>query len=340
MSILAEEVQRFARSNEAIASKTNLLALNATIEAARAGEAGRGFAVVAHEVKTLATQAKSASAAFRAQVLDRLTIGTALADELAAGLEGARLIDEARGVAEALARSVDERSRSVRWLATDGPLHAALLSPGPEAAVAARERLAAYVRLHPVLLDAVVTDARGDVVASGSGRGGMNFADKPLFRRAIASDDPDDWFASEVFVDPWHDNRRVLVFAAPVRHDGRVAGVCYLAHNWGERSRVLVTQQPNFSDEEWGRTRVLLLDAEGRIVTSSDGADLGRRFDLAGDGATGSYDAGEDVVAYARGGRGAGDGLGFACVVVQRRLAQAAVEAELRRSLGGLDRAA
>ncbi len=48
-----------------ISERSHLLALNAAIEAAAAGESGRSFAVVASEMKTLADQAKEATAQVR-----------------------------------------------------------------------------------------------------------------------------------------------------------------------------------------------------------------------------------------------------------------------------------
>lgn len=53
-----------------IAERSHLLALNAAIEAAAAGEHGRTFAVVAGEIKSLADQAKEATAQVRSNLLE------------------------------------------------------------------------------------------------------------------------------------------------------------------------------------------------------------------------------------------------------------------------------
>lgn len=62
-----------------VAEQANLLAVNAAIEAAKAGEQGKGFLVVAQEVKSLAGQAKQATAQVRAILNDvQKSIGAAV----------------------------------------------------------------------------------------------------------------------------------------------------------------------------------------------------------------------------------------------------------------------
>jgi len=82
---LAESAQKIGEVIsliQSVAGKTNLLALNATIEAARAGEAGRGFAVVAGEIKNLAGQTASATAAITDQIISMQQVSSEAAEAI------------------------------------------------------------------------------------------------------------------------------------------------------------------------------------------------------------------------------------------------------------------
>ncbi len=98
-----QQISTFLDEIKGIASKTNLLALNATIEAARAGEAGRGFAVVANEVKSLASDAASASDRI-ADILMRVS--------LSAG-ETSEACKKANGAVEEVAHAAGEIANEV-----------------------------------------------------------------------------------------------------------------------------------------------------------------------------------------------------------------------------------
>jgi methyl-accepting chemotaxis protein len=92
----------------AIADQINLLALNATIEAARAGAAGRGFAVVATEVKSLAAQARSATARIVGEIGAMQAVSREVGDALAST---AAVVDTVQGfIAQTVAASEQQRA--------------------------------------------------------------------------------------------------------------------------------------------------------------------------------------------------------------------------------------
>ncbi len=98
-----------------MASRTNMLALNAGIEAARAGEAGRGFAVVAAEVKTLASQTRTAAGDI-AGYIDHIRD---IIGQVSAGFaEVERAIDANNGFSDAIDRAVDGQSATTLTIAS------------------------------------------------------------------------------------------------------------------------------------------------------------------------------------------------------------------------------
>jgi hypothetical protein len=91
---------------------------------------------------------------------------------------------------------------------------------------------------------------------------------------------------------------------------------------WGEQSRSIVQDEPNFSRADWDRSRVMLLDSELRVIAASDGEGLYQAFPLNTDGRQkGSYVTRDgDVVAFAKTfGYEEYDGLGWYGVIVQKR---------------------
>lgn len=343
MSTIQKDVQGFAKSSEAIASQTQLLALNATIEAARAGDAGRGFAVVASEVKTLARQAASNSEDMRTVVLGRIKQGLDISDVLVRDLEGSRNVDMAQTLVQLIVRNLYERTADVRWWATDDAFRRALEDPSPDYIAHAAARLATINRFYSVYLDLVLVDREGRTVATSRAAdfpdvSGHDYRDAPWFRQAIATASGDDYVVDDVATDPAHKNRPVALYAAAVRAGGKVDGEAIGAlgvfFDWGAQSRTIVRDEPTFTDEEWSRTRVLLLDANQRIIAASDDRDLYRPYALDTQGRSKGTVVTSDgrVIAFARTiGYEAYDGLGWIGVVEQRRLS----DDELRERMNG-----
>ena len=346
MSTIETDVHGFAKTSEQIASQTQMLALNATIEAARAGDSGRGFAVVASEVKNLAREAAANSDKFRTEMVARIQQGLNVADALVDDLEGSRLVDMSQTLVQLIVRNLFERTADVRWWATDEAFWRCLEDPTAERRTRATERLGVINRFYTVYLNLVLTDANGTVVAcSNPGKFpraiGGDVSRKRWFQEAMETVDGDGYSVDDIHTDPMHNEEPVAVYATAVREhgelNGKVLGTLGIMFAWGEQARSIVQDEPNFSAEDWKRTRVMLLDSDRRVIAASDGAGLYQPFPLEATGRTkGSYVTRDgDIVAYAQTiGYEQYDGLGWMGVVVQRRQSDEALMESIAKAGG------
>lgn len=275
---LTRQVHRIARGNVSeindINRETTFLAINALIESARAGEAGRGFAVVANQVKVVSQRIGQLTSELNREL-------TALGDRMIAQLdrqEGQRLTDLALNMIDIIDRNLYERSCDVRWWATDSAIVGCATEPGGERSAYAAERLGVILANYTVYLDLWVIDLQGNVVANGRPdryaiRGRQNVASQPWFKAAVASASGAEYATGELERVAALDGAAVATYAAAIREGGndtgRPIGVLAVFFDWAPQASTIV-KSVRLSQEEWARTRCLLVDARHRVIASSD----------------------------------------------------------------------
>jgi hypothetical protein len=311
--------------NERITSQINILALNATIEAARAGDAGRGFAVVATEVKTLATQAADAS-----KELGAIRSETSELQQRFAEKESARLSEMSQTLVQFIVRNLYERTADVRWWATDDALFRCLESLDRASIDHAVERLGQINRYYSVYLNLVLVGIDGKIIACSQPAKfpraiGADISKLSWFKKATATTSGDQYVVDDIFQDSLHNDKLVAVYAAAVRKegrkDGKIIGVLGVMFDWETQSRTIVQTEPSLSEDEWTRSRVILLDQRMRIIAASDNNGVLLPFMLEHNGQQkGHYvNANHELVAFAKTlGYQEYDGLGWYAVTVQK----------------------
>ncbi len=312
---VAGDVEEFATLNEKVAGQINLLSLNATIEAARAGEAGRGFTVVASEVKNLASQASKNSLNFRQVVLQRIEQGRVITDKLVKDLEGTRLSDAAYNLVQHLSSCGSRISSDVRWWAQDLSLQKALNEPSHESILQANKRLSMMNRHYSMYTNILLVDDSGKVIASSqTGKYpsivGSHVSGLGWFTEAMSSRSSNDYVADSPQHDAMHNNRLTAYYSTAVRADehgaGEPIGVIALVYDWESVARDQVYSSPSFNEDEWLRSEVMVLDADLRVIGSSNNRSTLQRYplELSASERHSYTDAEGQIVAYAKTGKG------------------------------------
>jgi hypothetical protein len=287
-----------------ITRQTNLLSLNARIEAARAGDEGKAFAVVAQEMGAVAKDIAKVSRELKTAIAANIAVVTDLVDKF----QGVRATDLALNIIEIIDRNLYERSCDVRWWATDSAVVEAAEEPAPAKCDYASLRLATILRSYTVYLDLWIADTKGRVLASGkpekyTGAVGADVSREPWFRDAMATRSGDDFAVADIAVNPLLNGAAVASYATAIRKggetEGEIVGVLGIFFDWAPQAKTVVTGV-GLSDEEKATSRVMIIDAKGKVIAASDEAGLLKEIyplDRAG-GERGYYQKDKTLIAY------------------------------------------
>ena len=282
---LAYEVSRVTEEKvdliDSVMRQTNLLAINARIEAARAGASGAAFSVVAQEMGAVAVDISRISKELRGAIGSNIQKLEMVGAEMMTHFKGSRFTDLAHTAVEIIDRNLYERSCDVRWWATDSAMVDALEKPGGAGAAYACERLATILRSYTVYLDLWVADASGRVIASGRPRqyrvAGMDVSQTDWFKRAMRTSSGEDFIVADIETNSALEGAAVATYATAIRagarNDGHAIGALGIFFDWQPQAEAVVGGV-SLTDDERGRTRVMLVDARHRVIASSDGKGL------------------------------------------------------------------
>ncbi|MFS2161695.1 methyl-accepting chemotaxis protein [Pseudomonas sp. Pseusp122] len=279
---LSKEVEALATRGvsdiQMITRQTRLLAVNALIEAAHAGSAGRGFSVVAEEVKNISERISKIASGLTQDLQAAVNELTDLGQSMCFDMRGQRLADLSLNLIEIIDRNLYERTCDVRWWATDASLLDVLSRPSAETCAHASERLGIILDSYTVYLDIWVADSHGKVIASGRPKAhskviGADVSQSPWFTQAMRHSSGDQYYAGQVAVEPLLNNAQTCAFSAGVRSSENrlspVIGVIGIFFDW-QNQAASVINGVRLTDEERSRSRVMMVDANHKIIASSD----------------------------------------------------------------------
>lgn len=260
--------------------ETTFLALNALIEAARAGNAGRGFAVVANQVKQVSARIGDITTVLNRELAGSLNKLTDLGDSMMERLrshEGQRCADLALNMIDVIDRNLYERSCDVRWWATDSAVVDCLAAANDATAAHASRRLSVILDSYTVYRDLWIVDAAGNVVANGRPEQyavkDRNVADASWFRDAMKTASGADFIAADIEALPLLKHAHVATYATAIREngaaDGKPLGALVVFFDWAPQASAVV-KGVRLTDEEWSRTRCMIVSAAHRVIASSD----------------------------------------------------------------------
>lgn len=309
---LAYEVSHVTRDKihliASVMSEARFLAINTRIEAARAGQAGVAFGLLADEMGRISSRIIQISNELRTATDASTKKLRDAGSDLLLNSRGERMTDLALNAVDLIDRNLYERSCDVRWWATDSAVVQALEEATPDAYRHARERLATILKSYTVYTDLFIADANGKVVVCGRperhpGLMGRDMLREDWFVNAMRTRNGDEYAVADVRRFPALDETPVAIYSTAIRaggqEQGQALGVLGIAFDWAPQAEGIV-KGVRLAENEKAHTRVMLVDANRRVLASSNDAGiLSETFNFRADGPRGFYCQGDKLIAYA-----------------------------------------
>lgn len=310
-----------------ITNQMKILALNALIESARAGEHGRGFSVVSQEVRTVSETIAGVARELEEDLTERVVRLQDEIETMTQYAQGQRYVDLALNAIELIDRSLYERTCDVRWWASDASVLACLVNPSPDLCHVASRRLGIILNAYTVYLDIWICDLQGNIVANGRPERfevtGRSVAGEKWYGSALGLQSADGYVAADVATQPLLSGAQTATYSAGIRDEaGQVVGILAVHFDWECQARTIV-EGVRIAPDERAQTRVMLVDAQMRVMAASDGpVTLAEKIELPRQGNSSGFsylENGTQIAFHATPGYETYEGLGWYGVIMRRR---------------------
>jgi len=279
------EIQEALRLIKEANNRARMLSTTAKIESNRLGDIGRDFLIVSNSIDELSTKTDEAIEKMKEETVEGIEkLGFAIEDK-AMSINGNRLANLALSNIRLVDRNLFERAADVRWWATDEILVNNLSKN--DSFSEASKRLEIMLESYPVYYDLLLCDKSGTCVASAAPKfdlSGHNFSQKPWFKNAIVSKDGTEYVFETVHYSQTIRDY-VVTFSCKI-HEGAdpekpVIGVIAAVFKWKEFAQRIVNET-GLTEEEKGKTRVLICDDHGNILADTNKRILKEKFSFVG----------------------------------------------------------
>ena len=279
-SIEIKEISQFISSslNNSVSSIKNInsdihhLSFITKIQASHLGNQGGPFSVIADNIKILSTTMNDTTEILENDILNASSKMTELSDKLAIDTRGEIQAKNAFNMIDVIDRNLYERSCDIRWWAKDLSIINGVLEQSNEARIEAAKRLSFILDAYTVYHDIILCSPEGEIVSRGKEKEfsySPNQKSNKWFQQAMNSNDPDDYFFSGLVTPKVVDEKKTLIYSAPIIDNGTTIGVLAVLFNWADLADYICNMTAENND-----CHAFIVDRQSNILSHCNRGDI------------------------------------------------------------------